>query len=114
MRLTGKFVDSETGKPLSEVNIDFFATSDMSGTPVMSYQTDDNGSFDVQAPDYGYANVQYPGYGQMAGSAGVFSGTIQLYPMSVMKIVNKVPWWTWVLLAGVVLAVIHFKYKKLF
>lgn len=108
-QITGQFVDSVTGKPLNGVEMDFFATGDLSGTPIYSDQSNADGTFNVNNAVLDnpacVINVSYPGYQQMLGQPGVFQGTVTLTPSTAVQMITSVPWWVWIAVAVALLFV---------
>lgn len=113
-RLTTTFTDSVTGKPINMPVIDVFTGSDLTGTPVASYQGDANGVIDVEDANFDNPNctiaIQPFGYYQMVGNPGFFQGvTVPLNPVS--SVITAIPVWAWMLLIAVA-AYFGYKYFK--
>jgi hypothetical protein len=85
MTVTGTFVDSVTGKPLSEVAIDFYPDGNRTETPYATYQSDASGNYSITSSLFdtessAILDVQYPGYQEDFGSPASFQGTVALTP----------------------------------
>lgn len=114
MRISGKFVDVNTGKPVPNATINLFLTSNITGTPDDTQSSQDDGSYDfstaiADSPTASWSTSPI-GYNQMTGTPGYLNGTVELYP----TVLGQIPWWAYAAIAVIVLGVIHFKYKKLF
>lgn len=113
--ITGRFVDEATGKPLSDVEIDVFVGSDTSGTPVASFQSNEDGTFSFTSPYFdsnaNSISVEYPGYYQLLGNVEFFYGDITLTPTQVTKAISAIPGWAWALVVAVA-GFLIFKYGK--
>lgn len=94
--------------------MDVYATGDMSGTPVASYQGDANGVIDAEDATFDNGtcsiSIQPFGYYQMVGTPGFFQGaTVPLVPVS--RVLTAIPVWAWMLLV-VVAGFFGYKYFK--
>lgn len=119
--IQGQFIDQTTAKPISDVVMDVYATSDGTIPPVTSFQSNSDGTFNISSSylDNGEAwiDVQYPGYYQFSGVPSIFQGSILLTPNQVTKTIQSIPSWVWIVIVALALF-IGYKYflkgKKLF
>ena len=93
----GQIIDGTTGKGIPLAVVDIYPGSDLDATPSFSFQTDENGNYNVTSDAFDTGSASYdidiPGYYQAVGDPGQLNGTFELNPTTITKVVGVFPIW---------------------